>query len=187
MTAERNGGPMQPDAKQAEVATTDASENVVLCPYCGLREATHRTPLYQNPACVDCYDAAGRTDDNALSDVLSGAGEREMANDGLVRDCEIDAASEAPRSLEGWVSFEAATSSAPADGEAAGGADVYPAWVECPHGCTEDYYCTIHNTHTDDCPCPPTEEWAVDPFVAGGRPIPPEHMLDLPDPASREN
>lgn len=178
---------MQPDATQVEAVTTDTSKSAVLCPYCGLREATHRTPLYQNPACVDCCDAAGREDDNALSEVLSGAGEREMANDGAVVDCEIDAASEAHRAPEGWIAFEGAQPSSSAGGEAAGGSDLYPAWVEYPHGCTEDYYCTIHNTHTDDCPCPPAEEWSVDPFVTGGRPVPPEHMLDLPDPTSRED
>lgn len=42
-----------------------------------------------------------------------------------------------------------------------------PAWVECEH--CDDYVCTIHRQHTADCPCPPIEEWTVDPYSEGGR------------------
>ncbi len=149
-----------------------------ICHYCRLREATHETPLYRIPACAECSDTRGREDDNALSAALSREGTRGMANDGLVRDCEIDAESEEPRPLEGWVDLEAHPPSESDGGEAT---ESFPAWVECPHGCTEDYYCTIHNTHTDDCSCPPIEEWAFDPFTSGGRPIPPEHMAETPE------
>jgi hypothetical protein len=41
-----------------------------------------------------------------------------------------------------------------------------PAWVECED--CDDYVCTIHRQHTADCPCPPIEEWDVDPYSEGG-------------------
>lgn len=42
-----------------------------------------------------------------------------------------------------------------------------PAWVRCED--CDDYVCTIHRQHTADCPCPPIEEWVVDPYSEGGR------------------
>lgn len=39
-----------------------------------------------------------------------------------------------------------------------------PAWIPCP-SCPE-FWCTIHDQHACDCPCPPVEEWAVDPYSA---------------------
>jgi DNA (cytosine-5)-methyltransferase 1 len=41
-----------------------------------------------------------------------------------------------------------------------------PAWVRC-HGC-ENFLCTIHGQHVADCPCPPIEEWGIDPYGSGG-------------------
>jgi hypothetical protein len=41
-----------------------------------------------------------------------------------------------------------------------------PAWVPCEH--CDEYYCTIHDMHACDCPCPPVEDWVVDPYSEGG-------------------
>jgi hypothetical protein len=43
-----------------------------------------------------------------------------------------------------------------------------PAWVRCR--CCEEFHCTIHGQHASTCPCPPIEQWAVDPYTTG-RPI----------------
>jgi len=44
-----------------------------------------------------------------------------------------------------------------------------PAWVPC--SLCEDFLCTIHEgEHAADCECPPIDEWACDPYSAGGRP-----------------
>ena len=40
-----------------------------------------------------------------------------------------------------------------------------PAWVPCACG---EFVCRIHGGHVCDCPCPPIEEWLVDPYVTGG-------------------
>ena len=45
-----------------------------------------------------------------------------------------------------------------------------PAWVRC-EGCDE-FHCAIHGQHVSVCPCPPIEQWAVDPYTTG-RPIAP--------------
>ena len=45
-----------------------------------------------------------------------------------------------------------------------------PAWVRC-EGCDE-FHCAIHGQHVSDCPCPPIEQWTVDPYTTG-RPIAP--------------
>ena len=37
-----------------------------------------------------------------------------------------------------------------------------PAWTRC-HFCPE-WWCVIHNLHAFECPCPPIEEWEVDPY-----------------------
>lgn len=41
-----------------------------------------------------------------------------------------------------------------------------PAWVKCPS--CENFLCTIHGCHVHDYPCPPIEEWKVDPYTEGG-------------------
>ncbi len=48
-----------------------------------------------------------------------------------------------------------------------------PAWIPCPH--CESFWCTLHGVHVYDCPCPPIEEWDIDPYsdslpFAGGLP-----------------
>jgi hypothetical protein len=45
----------------------------------------------------------------------------------------------------------------------------HPAWVPCP-GC-EEFWCTVHDQHAFECPCPPVEEWDVDPYSEGGKPL----------------
>ena len=42
-----------------------------------------------------------------------------------------------------------------------------PAWVPCDCG---GFWCSIHDEHVHDCPCPPIEDWEVDPYQAGGVP-----------------
>lgn len=42
-------------------------------------------------------------------------------------------------------------------------ARVPPVWAPCECG---EFACTIHLTHAFDCPCPPVEEWDVDPYAA---------------------
>lgn len=37
-----------------------------------------------------------------------------------------------------------------------------PAWIPCG-GC-EEFWCTIHGAHASQCPCPPIEDWEVDPY-----------------------
>jgi hypothetical protein len=44
----------------------------------------------------------------------------------------------------------------------------YPAWIPCPC-CVYEFLCTIHQCHTFECPCPPIEDWTVDPYETGGR------------------
>ena len=41
-----------------------------------------------------------------------------------------------------------------------------PAWVKCSW--CEDYWCTIHEDHVHNCPCPAIEHWDVDPYTEGG-------------------
>ncbi len=48
-------------------------------------------------------------------------------------------------------------------------AQPFPAWIPCPD--CEDMFCTIHQMHTHECPCPPIEEWEIDPYTAGGQPV----------------
>lgn len=38
-----------------------------------------------------------------------------------------------------------------------------PAWIPCP--CCDEFQCTIHQEHAFECPCPPIEEWTVDPYT----------------------
>lgn len=46
----------------------------------------------------------------------------------------------------------------------------HAAWIVCD--CCEDYLCTIHESeHAFECDCPAIEEWACDPYSAGGRPV----------------
>lgn len=46
----------------------------------------------------------------------------------------------------------------------------HPAWILC--GCCDDYLCTIHaGEHAYDCECPALEDWACDPYSAGGSPL----------------
>ncbi len=42
-----------------------------------------------------------------------------------------------------------------------------PAWLPCPGNCGE-FVCQIHLTHVSGCPCPPIEDWKVDPYSTGG-------------------
>lgn len=37
--------------------------------------------------------------------------------------------------------------------------DPYDYWSRCP--CCEDYWCSIHQQHAHDCPCPPVEDWSA--------------------------
>lgn len=32
-----------------------------------------------------------------------------------------------------------------------------PCWIPCPH--CDEFWCTIHNQHAFECPCPPIEDW----------------------------
>jgi hypothetical protein len=36
-----------------------------------------------------------------------------------------------------------------------------PVWIACVCG---DFWCTVHDMHVHDCPCPPIEEWETDPY-----------------------
>ena len=45
----------------------------------------------------------------------------------------------------------------------------HPAWVKCP--CCENFFCTIHRMHAHDCECPEIDDWTVDPYTEGGRPL----------------
>lgn len=36
------------------------------------------------------------------------------------------------------------------------------AWVPCPD--CEDYWCTVHQQHAYECPCPDIEEWTTSPY-----------------------
>ena len=47
------------------------------------------------------------------------------------------------------------------------------AWIPC-HSCDE-HWCTLHRMHVANCPCPPIEEWDVDPYSAmpARDPVPP--------------
>jgi hypothetical protein len=46
------------------------------------------------------------------------------------------------------------------------------AWIKCPRECGE-FVCTIHEMHVFECPCPPIEEWKVNPYKKPTyRPIP---------------
>lgn len=38
---------------------------------------------------------------------------------------------------------------------------VAPAWEACDCG---DYWCTVHQQHAHECPCPPVDEWPTDPY-----------------------
>ncbi len=43
----------------------------------------------------------------------------------------------------------------------------HPAWVRCES--FDGFLCTIHTgEHAHDCDCPAIEEWACDPYSAGG-------------------
>ena len=39
-------------------------------------------------------------------------------------------------------------------------------WVPCDS--CENYWCTEHQMHVHDCPCPPIEEWDEDPYAENG-------------------
>lgn len=49
------------------------------------------------------------------------------------------------------------------------------AWVVCGKrpgrrsGCPE-FWCTIHGEHVADCPCPPIDEWKINPYSTRGPP-----------------
>jgi hypothetical protein len=54
-----------------------------------------------------------------------------------------------------------------------------PAWIRCTCG---NYWCTIHNCHAHDCPCPPIEEWDIDPYTeAPDMPATPTLQLRITD------
>jgi len=52
-----------------------------------------------------------------------------------------------------------------------------PAWIPCPD--CEEFYCTIHQMHAYECPCPPIEQWLVDPYTSQ-----PENLSPLTKPAT---
>jgi DNA (cytosine-5)-methyltransferase 1 len=37
-----------------------------------------------------------------------------------------------------------------------------PAWSPC--GCCGEWWCNVHDKHTQECPCPETHEWESDPY-----------------------
>jgi hypothetical protein len=37
-----------------------------------------------------------------------------------------------------------------------------PIWYYCSQ--CEDFLCSLHDKHVYECPCPPIEEWDVDPY-----------------------
>ena len=45
------------------------------------------------------------------------------------------------------------------------GNQTQPAWIPCPD--CDDYWCTIHEMHTGDCPRPVIDEWITDPYTVG--------------------
>ena len=40
--------------------------------------------------------------------------------------------------------------------------DPYSAGVWVPCDSCEDYWCTDHDMHAHECPCPPIEEWGLE-------------------------
>jgi hypothetical protein len=38
------------------------------------------------------------------------------------------------------------------------------AWIPCPN--CDEYWCTIHSEHAWSCPCPPIEQWTINPYEA---------------------
>ena len=40
-------------------------------------------------------------------------------------------------------------------------------WIPCL--CCEEYWCTIHQEHAFECPCPEIEEWPRSPYLSGGK------------------
>ena len=38
-----------------------------------------------------------------------------------------------------------------------------PAWIPCD--ACQDWWCLIHDAHVFECPCPPLDEWAEDPYL----------------------
>ena len=38
-------------------------------------------------------------------------------------------------------------------------------WSLCSHGCG-DWWCSVHQMHAHECPCPPVEEWTSSPYAA---------------------
>lgn len=41
-------------------------------------------------------------------------------------------------------------------------------WEPCP--CCENFWCTLHEAHAHDCPCPPVEEWGESPYMPKTQP-----------------
>lgn len=35
-------------------------------------------------------------------------------------------------------------------------------WIKCQF--CDEFWCTIHDQHACDCPCPPIDEWEIDPY-----------------------
>lgn len=65
--------------------------DAILCPYCRQRPATGSTMMMRLPTCAVCEDTVALEDESAIDFVLSAGGTKEMANDGRVRDCVIEA------------------------------------------------------------------------------------------------
>ena len=43
-----------------------------------------------------------------------------------------------------------------------GGGPRVAAWQPCQCG---EWWCRLHGQHVSECPCPPIEEWTVDPYA----------------------
>ena len=54
-----------------------------------------------------------------------------------------------------------------------------PAWTPC--GCCPEFWCSIHEAHAWECPCPPVEEWALDPYSCCPSDPTPPSMTSSPD------
>jgi hypothetical protein len=46
-----------------------------------------------------------------------------------------------------------------------------PAWIRC--NCCDEFWCSIHSQHAWECECPEIDEWEVDPYSTGGKPVGP--------------
>lgn len=54
-----------------------------------------------------------------------------------------------------------------------------PAWTPCD--CCNEHWCTIHQLHAFECPCPPVEDWVLDPYSSQPSSLPSPPMTSRPD------